>query len=198
MAATPSTTSKTATQQAANPVGGTWNLSRWKQAPATGVTIFQALNITRGTVKYPSFQAQLPSEVAAAQATQTTSQGGGGGTGTKTKGGKTPTGGGKGGSPSANAALGRAMAASVGWTGAQWVALNNIVMHESGWSTTAQNPTSPAYGIPQADPGSKMASAGADWRTNPRTQIKWMIGYIRSRYGNPVNAWRYWQAHSSY
>ncbi|TNY35439.1 lytic transglycosylase domain-containing protein [Thermomonospora catenispora] len=64
---------------------------------------------------------------------------------------------------------------------------------ESGWRTTAQNPTSGAYGIPQALPGSKMASAGADWRTNPRTQIKWGLGYIKDRYGTPCAAWAHSQ-----
>ena len=49
--------------------------------------------------------------------------------------------------------------------------------------------SSGAYGIPQALPGSKMASAGSDWRTNPKTQIKWGLGYISGRYGDPCGAW---------
>ncbi len=65
---------------------------------------------------------------------------------------------------------------------------------ESGWRTTAQNPTSGAYGIPQALPGEKMASAGDDWRTNPRTQIKWGLGYIKDRYGSPCEAWAHSQS----
>jgi hypothetical protein len=60
---------------------------------------------------------------------------------------------------------------------------------ESHWNTTAKNPSSGAYGIAQASPGSKMASVGADWKTNPDTQIKWGLGYIKSRYGNPCGAW---------
>jgi uncharacterized protein YabE (DUF348 family) len=60
---------------------------------------------------------------------------------------------------------------------------------ESGWRTTAANSFSGAYGIPQALPGSKMASAGSDWRTNPATQIKWGLGYIKGRYGTPCDAW---------
>lgn len=72
------------------------------------------------------------------------------------------------------------------WTTGQkwndWVALWD---QESGWRWDATNPTSGAYGIPQALPASKMASAGADWRTNPATQIKWGIEYIAGRYGNP-------------
>lgn len=60
---------------------------------------------------------------------------------------------------------------------------------ESQWNYKADNPSSSAYGIPQSLPGSKMASAGADWATNPRTQIKWGLGYIKDRYGVPCNAW---------
>jgi hypothetical protein len=60
---------------------------------------------------------------------------------------------------------------------------------ESGWNYQASNRSSGAYGIPQALPGSKMASAGADWQTNAGTQISWGLGYISSRYGNPCGAW---------
>ncbi|WP_329519578.1 lytic transglycosylase domain-containing protein [Spirillospora sp. NBC_01491] len=60
---------------------------------------------------------------------------------------------------------------------------------ESGWRSNAANPSSGAYGIPQALPGSKMASAGSDWRTSARTQIKWGLGYIKDRYGTPCKAW---------
>lgn len=60
---------------------------------------------------------------------------------------------------------------------------------ESGWNVYANNPSSGAYGIPQALPGTKMASAGADWATNPRTQITWGLGYISGRYGTPCGAW---------
>ena len=77
--------------------------------------------------------------------------------------------------------------AAYGW-GNQWGAFNDIVMRESGWNPLIQNPTSGAYGIPQALPGSKMASAGADWRTNPYTQLRWMMSYIRSRWVNPIGA----------
>jgi hypothetical protein len=64
---------------------------------------------------------------------------------------------------------------------------------ESGWRTTAANPSG-AYGIPQALPGSKMASAGDDWRTSARTQIKWGLGYIKDRYGTPCEAWGHSQS----
>lgn len=80
----------------------------------------------------------------------------------------------------------------------QFSCLNNIAIRESGWNVHAQNPYSPAYGIPQALPGYKMASAGSDWHDNPVTQVKWMIGYVNSRYGSACGAWGYWQAHSNY
>ncbi|MDA8320994.1 MAG: transglycosylase SLT domain-containing protein, partial [Actinomycetota bacterium] len=79
----------------------------------------------------------------------------------------------------------------------QFSCLNNIWTRESGWRYNAAN-ASGAYGIPQALPGSKMASAGADWLTNPATQIKWGLGYIQSVYGTPCNAWVFWQGHGWY
>ena len=75
--------------------------------------------------------------------------------------------------------------------------LDNIWTRESGWRYNAQN-ASGAYGIPQALPGSKMASAGADWQTNPATQIRWGLGYIKSVYGTPCNAWAFWQGNGYY
>src|SRR6185295_10820443 len=72
---------------------------------------------------------------------------------------------------------------------------SNIVTRESGWNYTATNSGSGAYGLVQALPGSKMASAGADWQTNPATQIKWGLNYMDSaRYGSPCAAWSFWQA----
>ncbi|WP_327280564.1 MULTISPECIES: transglycosylase SLT domain-containing protein [unclassified Streptomyces] len=81
---------------------------------------------------------------------------------------------------------------------AQFAAFNNIVSRESGWNHTATNASSGAYGLVQALPGSKMASAGADWKTNPATQIKWGLDYMNSRYGSPVGAWNFWQTHHWY
>lgn len=98
-----------------------------------------------------------------------------------------------GGSPSENIALGKVMAARAKWTGDQWDALRKLWMKESSWNTTADNPTSSAYGIPQSLPGSKMAAAGKDWRTNPKTQIEWGLDYIRDRYGDPKHAWKHSQ-----
>ncbi len=79
----------------------------------------------------------------------------------------------------------------------QYSCLNNIWTRESGWRYNAEN-ASGAYGIPQALPGSKMATAGSDWQTNPATQIKWGLGYIQGRYGTPCDAWSFWQAHGWY
>lgn len=69
---------------------------------------------------------------------------------------------------------------------------------ESGWSHTAANPTSSAYGIPQALPGSKMASHGADWRTDPETQVRWGLDYVGSRYGSACGALGFHRANGWY
>jgi hypothetical protein len=79
----------------------------------------------------------------------------------------------------------------------QFGCLDNIWTRESGWRYNAYN-ASGAYGIPQALPGSKMASSGADWQTNPATQINWGLGYIKSVYGTPCNAWAFWQSNGYY
>lgn len=79
----------------------------------------------------------------------------------------------------------------------QFSCLDNIFSRESGWRYNAAN-ASGAYGIPQALPGDKMAQFGSDWRTNPATQIKWGISYMKSRYGSPCAAWSFWQGHSWY
>jgi hypothetical protein len=76
--------------------------------------------------------------------------------------------------------------------------LNDIWSRESGWRYDAENATSGAYGIPQALPGSKMATAGPDWQTSVSTQVKWGLGYIKSRYGTPCGGWSFWQAHGWY
>lgn len=67
--------------------------------------------------------------------------------------------------------------------------LNRLWMRESSWNVHAVNPYSGAYGIPQAVPGWKMASAGRNWRDSARTQILWGLRYIKSRYGSPARAW---------
>ena len=85
-----------------------------------------------------------------------------------------------------------------GWGASQFGCLNSLWMRESKWSVHATNPTSGAYGIPQALPGSKMASAGPNWRTNAITQIAWGLGYIRARYGSPCGAWSHSEGHGWY
>ncbi|MDF6042238.1 transglycosylase SLT domain-containing protein [Streptomyces sp. JH14] len=90
------------------------------------------------------------------------------------------------------------MAKSMIGNEAQFQCFSNIVSHESGWNHTATNASSGAYGLVQALPGSKMASAGADWKTNPKTQIKWGLDYMNSRYGSPCAAWSFWQANHWY
>ncbi|MBE1611857.1 transglycosylase SLT domain-containing protein [Actinopolymorpha pittospori] len=90
------------------------------------------------------------------------------------------------------------LVAARGWSDTQFDCLVTIWNHESSWDYRATNPSSGAYGIPQALPGSKMASAGSDWRTNPTTQIKWGLSYIESRYSTPCGAWSFWQSHNYY
>ncbi|MFJ4869209.1 transglycosylase SLT domain-containing protein [Streptomyces sp. NPDC088757] len=80
----------------------------------------------------------------------------------------------------------------------QFQCFSNIVDHESSWNYRATNASSGAYGLVQALPGTKMASAGADWQTNPATQIKWGLNYMDDRYGSPCGAWSFWQANRWY
>ena len=80
----------------------------------------------------------------------------------------------------------------------QFQCFSNIVDHESDWNYKAVNPSSGAYGMFQALPGSKMSSVGADWQTNPATQIKWGLNYMNDRYGSPCEAWSFWQANNWY
>lgn len=104
--------------------------------------------------------------------------------------------------PSATTAkcIGKQLAANYGWdSGAEWTDLVNLWNRESGWRWDAANPSG-AYGIPQSLPGSKMQSAGSDWRTNAATQIKWGLSYIKynSHFHDPVGAWNYELANGYY
>ena len=85
-----------------------------------------------------------------------------------------------------------------GGTEADFTATVYIISHESGWSVSATNPSSGAYGLPQALPGSKMASHGADWATNYQTQLKWFWDYCNSRYGSVQGAYGFWHANHWY
>ncbi len=85
--------------------------------------------------------------------------------------------------------IARGMLPSYGWGSGQFPSLNSLWTRESSWNKYAENPYSGAYGIPQALPAGKMASAGPDLQSNATTQIRWGLGYIRSVYGTPVRAW---------
>jgi hypothetical protein len=87
-----------------------------------------------------------------------------------------------------------AMLGSYGWSSSQFGCLVSLWNLESGWDVYAANPSSGAYGIPQALPGSKMASAGPDWQSDAATQIRWGLGYIKSLYGSPCGAWAHERA----
>lgn len=91
-------------------------------------------------------------------------------------------------------AIAQELLAARGWGSGEWSCLNQLWERESNWNPHAQNPSSGAYGIPQSLPASKMASAGADYRTNPATQITWGLNYISGRYGTPCGAWGHSQS----
>jgi hypothetical protein len=90
------------------------------------------------------------------------------------------------------------MLSQFGWSSSQFSCLQPLWEHESGWSVTAENPTSGAYGIPQSLPASQMSSAGADWQTNAATQIRWGLTYIQGRYGSPCGAWAHEESDNWY
>ena len=94
--------------------------------------------------------------------------------------------------------IARALLPEYGFSSSEFSCLDSLYTRESGWDVHADNPTSDAYGIPQALPGSKMASAGSDWANDASTQIKWGLEYIRSRYGTPCAAWGYELSHGYY
>ena len=94
--------------------------------------------------------------------------------------------------------IAQALLSEFGYGQDQFGCLDSLYNSESGWRVNADNPSSSAYGIPQALPGSKMASAGADWATNPVTQIRWGLGYIQDRYGSPCSAWSFKQGNNWY
>lgn len=96
--------------------------------------------------------------------------------------------------------IGQSMAASMGWTGVQWESLVKLWDGESGWNPRAKNPSSGAYGIPQAWPSTKLPKAGqpesAGGSSDARAQIEWGLNYIKGRYGTPQMAWAFWQRQS--
>lgn len=99
--------------------------------------------------------------------------------------------------PGSAQAIGAQMVAAHGWGTDQFNCLVSLWNKESGWNVYASNPSG-AYGIPQALPGSKMSSAGADWQTSAATQITWGLGYIAGHYGTPCGAWAHSEADNWY
>jgi hypothetical protein len=85
-----------------------------------------------------------------------------------------------------------------GWKESQFSCLDSLWTKESRWKVSADNPSSTAYGIPQALPGNRMAAYGSDWRTNPVVQIKWGLDYIENTYGSPCSAWSHSKAKGWY
>jgi hypothetical protein len=100
--------------------------------------------------------------------------------------------------PSAATADSKSIAKKVIGDSAQYNCFSQIVERESGWDHTATNASSGAYGLVQALPAGKMASAGGDWKSNPATQIEWGLEYMNERYGSPCGAWQFWQANHWY
>lgn len=90
------------------------------------------------------------------------------------------------------------MTLNFGWGEEGWQYIIKIVNHESGWNANAVNSSSGACGIPQALPCRKMKSAGKDYKTNYKTQVKWLMNYIAGRYKTPTKAWAFWQRHHWY
>ncbi|MEU8087600.1 transglycosylase SLT domain-containing protein [Micromonospora sp. NPDC049101] len=99
---------------------------------------------------------------------------------------------------SGNRKTGCALMISAGFGIAEFPCLEKLWTKESGWNHKAANNSSGAYGIPQALPGSKMGTVAADWRTNPATQIKWGLSYIKGRYDTPCGAWTFFQNNNHY
>lgn len=134
-------------------------------------------------------EAEAAEQAAAEQSTTTSSSSGGGSSAPFATGGGTGDN-----SPAGAQATARGMLAGRGWGDDQFSCLVSLWNKESGWNYQAYNASSGAFGIPQALPGSKMSSAGADWQSNATTQISWGLGYISGRYGDPCGAWSHSQA----
>jgi hypothetical protein len=99
--------------------------------------------------------------------------------------------------PGSAKAIAKQLLDAKGWGSDQYNCLVSLWDRESGWNVYAANPSG-AYGIPQAKPGNKMASAGPNWQSNPKTQIIWGLGYIQSRYSTPCGAWAHSQSSGWY
>lgn len=100
--------------------------------------------------------------------------------------------------PSGPQQIAQSRLSSYGWNGGQWIYLDQLWQRESGWNSTATNPTSGAYGIAQALPATQMNSVSSNWKTDASTQIKWGMNYIKDRYGNPQAAWAHEESNGWY
>lgn len=159
-----------------------------KLAALQNTTATEIAQIQQREAAEAAYKAQQAEAAAAAAATSTTSSDSGGSS-TDASSSTTNTSSSVDNSPSGAKAYANSQLASYGWGSSQYTCLVNLWNRESGWSYTATNTSSGAYGIPQSLPGSKMASAGSDWRTNSQTQINWGLGYIQAVYGSPCSAW---------
>ncbi len=164
-------------------------------------TVYAQLASLRGTTAKVEERYQLGLQVAeqqreeeARRQQQQEQNGGNGGGGGGGGGGNVNLGGGVTVDPAGAQAYARSVLPSYGWGGEQFSCLVSLWNGESDWRADALNPSSGAYGIPQALPAEKMAAAGADWRTNGATQVNWGLAYISASYGSPCNAWNTWQS----
>jgi len=166
-----------------------WDLSNWTSG---SVTLFQALGIKTGTIQYPQLQAKLTqasiSSSANAQSTTNSST-------NAADNAPGPTGTCNAAQTSSNKKLAQQLLPTA-WKD-QWADVNNIVMAESGWCNTIQNPNSTAYGIGQFL-NTTWAGTGYSKTSDPKTQILAMYAYIKLSYGSPANAWKFHQANGWY
>lgn len=162
-----------------------WDAGNWKTGP---VTLFQAAGI-KADIQYPKLHATMAEHAAASSSNPSTPAPHSG----QTVGGKPATV-----NEAGNQRLGQSLATGYGWgSGDQWNALNNLVMAESGWDNTAQNPSSTAYGIGQFL-NSTWSTVGGTKTSNATAQIQYMLAYIKQRYGTPSAAWAFHLANGWY
>lgn len=176
---------------AGKPGSSRWDLSNWTQGP---VTLFEALGIKRGTVQYPKLQASLTEDTISADAAgqNNPASSGPGPNPDNTPG---PVGQCTAAQTTANKKLAQQLL-PVAWKD-QWNDVNNIVMSESGWCNTIQNPKSTAYGIGQFL-NTTWASTGYSKTSDSKTQILAFYAYIKASYGTPAKAWAFHQANGYY
>lgn len=155
------------------------------ETPAADPQVFAVASVTRPVVDRDDFAVEAPAPKPRRAAQQSLAEAAIGGPAVPAA------------TPGSAQAIAAQMVAARGWGVDEYGCLVSLWNKESGWRTTAANPNG-AYGIPQAYPGSKMASAGADWQTNPATQITWGLDYIGGRYGTPCGAWGQSQATGAY